>query len=374
MATNPMQRKARNSFILGVLIATIVAALIIGLMYMKITSLKKENEKYISTTKDVFVLNQDVKSGQVLDASMFISAKVPITAIPTEAEVISITGMNEILVQRSFKDTNGNNIYYSNAENKYVVKVNGKDKPVYMMDSEGQPTPVTYLTAEDNKYFFYLGEGQDGKTMLSVTTNAVVATIDLPRNTVMTTSMITRSEEMTTNDLREQEYNIIALPVELMTGDYVDIRLSLPTGEDYIVAAKKRVSIPMANGTYLPDTIKVNMTEQDIVVTSCAIVDNYQIEGSKLYATKYTAAGLQKEATVTYVPSNDVFNLINKDPNIVKKATIGILENRNRINSAIVAEDNRDRIHDNIKSKTEGSITSALDQRKQYLQSLTAAQ
>ena len=45
--------------------------------------------------------------------------------------------------------------------------------------------------------------------------------------------MINKNTENTTADLRTQEYNMIALPTTLAEGDYIDIRLTLPNGQDY---------------------------------------------------------------------------------------------------------------------------------------------
>ena len=45
----------------------------------------------------------------------------------------------------------------------------------------------------------------------------------------------------TLDDLRKQEYNMLVLPSQLATGEYIDIRLALPTGQDYVVLGKKKV-------------------------------------------------------------------------------------------------------------------------------------
>ena len=41
MATNPMQKKARNSFILGVLITFIIMALIVAYLFLQMKKLQK---------------------------------------------------------------------------------------------------------------------------------------------------------------------------------------------------------------------------------------------------------------------------------------------------------------------------------------------
>ena len=55
MATNPMQRKARNSFILGVLVTFVIMAMIVALLLVQ---LKKMKEASIEDLRKV--LNQEV--------------------------------------------------------------------------------------------------------------------------------------------------------------------------------------------------------------------------------------------------------------------------------------------------------------------------
>ena len=42
MAMNPMQRKIRNSFLFGFLVAVIIAAVVVALLYMRVKGLKEE--------------------------------------------------------------------------------------------------------------------------------------------------------------------------------------------------------------------------------------------------------------------------------------------------------------------------------------------
>ena len=71
MATNPMQKKTRNSFILGMLLMLVIALLVVALLYMKIKNQETELEKYKTSTTNVYILNRNVKSGQVLTTDMF---------------------------------------------------------------------------------------------------------------------------------------------------------------------------------------------------------------------------------------------------------------------------------------------------------------
>ena len=164
-----------------------------------------------------------------------------------------------------------------------------------------------------------------------------VAKIDLSKGTVLTTSMLSAASETVTDDLRMQEYNMIALPTNLATGNFIDIRLQLPNGGDYIVVSKKKVVACNAS------TIWLNMYEEEIELLSNAIIEYYIMDGSKLYATTYTDPGLQTASTGTYVPNSDVVTLINSNPNI-----------KTLINS--------DRYSDALKAIRNGSISTSLSQ------------
>ena len=154
----------------------------------------------------------------------------------------------------------------------------------------------------------------------------------------------------------------------------------LPSGQNYIVVAKKEVTIPNIAGTVSEDTVWLNLREDEILSISSAIVDAARINGAKLYVTKYTEAGMQKAATPTYVVSSETAALMNKDPNILDKAmkelksryeNIGSTEIRNNyINRAI---DNAGEEGETNLKTMEESITKSQENRKKYLDSLSGA-
>lgn len=144
-----------------------------------------------------------------------------------------------------------------------------------------------------------------------------VAKIDLTAGTVLSSSMLSSSDSKLTKDLRQQEYNMIILPSQLSAGDYIDIRLELPDGGDYIVVSKKYVQ--NANAT----TVWLNMNEEEILTMGNAIVEYYIMTGSKLYATKYTDPGSQEAAIPTYTPNSTVTALIVANENITSQIVDG---------------------------------------------------
>ena len=421
MVTNPMKKKFRNGLIIGILITFIIAAIIVALLVMKIQDQQEEIESYQVAMTSVYILNQDVQSGQALTSDMFTLSTIPSTTVPSNSTGNIVTtlssyslsdnlghniyvassdsgttlytdGTYELLKvtstsgQTYYTDEDGNTIINENGQYTdgttastpttfYKVVVDNARYTVYMTDnSTGEEIIATSLEAEQEVYYKTEDEnGNETKNTVTIMSNAVIAKVDMNANTVITSSLITRSDEKTTDDLRTMEYNVITLSTEVMTGDYVDVRFMLPNGQDYIVLAKKEVTVPIANGSYLTDTIQMNLTEKEILYMSCAIVECFQIEGSKLYVSVYTEAGLQDEAEVTYYPNNSVINLIQSDDNILDQAIEGIKDRRSQINDELNEVD-EDSASDMITSGIEESIDSTEDSRKTYLQGLTASE
>ena len=393
MATNPMQRQARTSFLLGMVITLIITGAIIALLFMKVRNLNQEIKAKELATVQVYVLNQNVKSGQILTQDMFIPKMIDSTAVPANATDNIVTSLssyslhdsnNNPIGLRAANDENAGNSSSNNKNTKtgstyvYYVKIADKIYDIYktVNGQEQQATASNGLTPEDVAYYY--GEN-NSKNQLSIASNAVIAKVDLYANTVITGAMINRSSEVQTDDVRQQEYNMLVIPTDVVTDDYVDIRLLLPTGQDYIVVSKKKVTIPMVNGEYLSDTIQVNMAEEEILTMSNAIVEAYTIEGSKLYVTKYTEPGMQQASVPTYITSQAVRNLIQNDPNIVETAKSALISRYNSNNRSLIQrrEEGVDPLiteegKDGAKSKMEESITSTKESRQEYLQSLIA--
>ena len=360
MASNPMQRQARNSFLLGMVLTLIIAAIIVALLFMQIKKLNEKVKAEQASTRSVYVLSQDVKSGQVITANLFTQTTVKAAGVPANATSDIIT----MLQNYSLSDKSGNNIYTDADGNLYMKSDNGSNITVYKDETNG-----TYYT-----------QGTNGaKTYIETTQKPLVAKVDMKANTVIASSFIIRADDIDTDDVRQQEYNSVALPVDLFTGDYVDIRLLLPTGQDYIVVSKKMVTIPKVNEEYLADTIQMKMAEEEIVTMSNAIVEAFRMDGAKLYATKYTEAGTQQASSPTYVVSDEVAKLIEADPNIVSTAMAALSARYNANNEALkklrsqningaLSNYGKD---ENVSQKMDESITSTKESRQQYLQSLS---
>ena len=296
MATNPMQRKARNSILIGIVIGLLIGGIVIAFLFFQLTRLQQQIQENEEATRTVYVLNNDVKSGGKIDASMLIQKEALQDVVPTD-----------------------------------------------------------YVSIGD------------------ITENTI-AKVDLTKGTVISKAVIQEATEKITNDLREQEYNMIILPQYLDVDDYIDIRLRLPNGQDFIVVSKKRVK----NAT--EDTIWVDMYEEETVAMSNAIVEAYKISGSKLYATTYVKPGNQNNVTPTYVPSAEVINLINADRNITEEARQALAQRYTAELRARREQDIQSQLNahvedaqDNVESNVEQEITNSKEARQEYIDSLNAS-
>ena len=73
---NPMQRRAKNAFLLGFLIATIIMAVVVAVLINKITKIKEEKEKLESKQIEVFVAAVDLESDAELVQGTLVKEKV----------------------------------------------------------------------------------------------------------------------------------------------------------------------------------------------------------------------------------------------------------------------------------------------------------
>ncbi|MGG4220028.1 SAF domain-containing protein [Paenibacillus jamilae] len=142
--------------------------------------------------------------------------------------------------------------------------------------------------------------------------SGTTAKIELKKGAVLTSAMIT-AEEPTPKDLRNRELKVVVLPSSLKPGEEVDIRIQFPTGQDYILLSKKKISRLEGSIAW------VTMNEQEILSLSSAIVDAY-LHKASIYALTYVDPQFQPKAIPTYPPNSQVLALMNSDPNLVRVA------------------------------------------------------
>ena len=362
MATNPMQRKARNSFLLGMLVMLIIAGIVIAFLVMQLMNRIQEERENAANMVNAYVLNQDVKSGQVITTDMLTLTQVNRTLVPSNA-----TSDLSVVENYALQDKEGNQItteYNNGNATMYITRDNNRYE----------------VLQEENTGNFYIERNGD-REYLELDSVPIVAKVDMNANTLITTDLISRGDSVVQDDVRRQEYNVVVLPMDLTTGDYIDIRLMLPNGQDFIVVSKKEVEIPQISGVDSVDTMWVNLSEDEILHMSCAIIDAARVSGAKLYATKYTEPGMQNAATPTYVVNADTSALLQNDPNILENAMQAIRDRYNNGNSASIRNDYINSVinsqgeesSSNIETEMEDSVTRSQEARQDYLDSLAGS-
>lgn len=356
MATNPMKRKSKISFLMGVLVTLLFAAVAIAFLLIQLKGYKEKEAEEKQKSVKVYVLKQDVKSGETITPDMLVQQVMNKDFVPSNA-----IGNENIFSNYSLEDKEGRTV---------STEVRNGETKLYLVDGNDK----NELKTDNGRY--YIEKNRD-REYIDFNEVPIVAKVDMYKNNIVTIDMIAKSNEKTTDDLRKQEYNMFILPSQLETGEYIDIRLALPTGQDYIVVSKKQVEIPQIGGVDSEDTIWIKLTEGEIITLNNAIVDAYRILGSKLYVTTYTEAGIQKAAEPTYVATREVMTLIANNPNLVQEARdelvnryntqAGIVRN-GAIDSAL--NNSGEEGQENLKAQVQESITNSKDNRKAYLDSL----
>ena len=126
--------------------------------------------------------------------------------------------------------------------------------------------------------------------------------INAEKRTIVTESMLMYEVDIHPElSERLQEFNMLLLPSDLNQGDYVDIRITFPSGENYVVVAGKEVK--KLGTTVDSNTIFLQLDEEEIVRTTAAILESYMSDGIKVYVTKYVepSAQLYKSERVDFV-------------------------------------------------------------------------
>lgn len=165
-----------------------------------------------------------------------------------------------------------------------------------------------------------------------------INTVLLPSGIPVLKMLVT--DEKLADDLRELEFNMFMIQTNQMKGDYIDVRILFPNGENYIVLSKKQIKEIMPE----ENTVRLWLNETEIHNISSAIIDAYIHPGTKIYVVKYVMPELQGAAIPFYVPNEDVLDLMLRDPNVLEKA------------SDALAQELRESLERNLNSITDDNI------------------
>ena len=117
-------------------------------------------------------------------------------------------------------------------------------------------------------------------------------------------------------DTREYEISSAALMVDQKSNDVVDVRITFPNGEDYLLLAKKTIrNLSLYNSTFW-----TYMNEDEIMRFTSAMIDAYQTTGTRIYTVRYAADTLQETAVPNYPVRAETLDLMRTDPNMYARA------------------------------------------------------
>ena len=157
------------------------------------------------------------------------------------------------------------------------------------------------LSCNDVKRSFAAKEDLVGKTLK----------INVSKGTVLCEDMLTEKDKYG-DDVRLQVYSDISLNNQILEGSIVDIRISFPNGEDYVVAEHKRII------SRVGDSVFIQVNEEEILKISSALVDKGKYDGTKIYAILYIE-DYQEPAGSDYPVNSAVIELGNWDPNLIER-------------------------------------------------------
>lgn len=153
--------------------------------------------------------------------------------------------------------------------------------------------------------------------------------IGLKAGSYITTDMI--SDYKIHKNMRELDVVMDEIPVGLEEGDYVDIRISFPLGQDYIAMSHKKVLSITGN------TVKLIVIEHDFYRYESMKTDLATYQSTKIYAVKYVEAGLQPNGKVYYPPTLEIIKQSILDPNMNSKDFMTMINSRELLEDQLAA-------------------------------------
>lgn len=176
---------------------------------------------------------------------------------------------------------------YSNKKNEEIAELKVKAATVEKYIATGDLPIGHIITASDIEIADVKGISAPVNSFDGVE-NLIGQKLKVPvfKGTIMTSSMFYELDDFVREDVRRKEFNMISLPSDLVEGDYIDVRIIFPTGEDYVVVAGKEVK--KVGSSHDSNAIFLDLTEEEINRMSSAVIESYVSGTVRLYAVKYS--------------------------------------------------------------------------------------
>ena len=394
MAINPMQRRSRNSMIIGVILGLVIGALVAALLLFQINKLQNDLKKEKAKMSMVPVAAKDIAANSEITAAD-LELKEVITPVAT-SEIVGTDHLAETEPKKLTEPTGTvTKVKVSELLNKVYKADNIKAATAPLVNTVTTDTNNNNNSNNNNNNSSNNNNNNNGQNSTNNSNNAkqtqnsgnnananqasspkgkYIAAVKIPKGSIITKDMILPKEDSLAKEenktQREVEYNMVTLPSELADEDTIDVRVSFPNGQDFVVLSKKTVKKADAS------TIWLKVNEDEILKMNSAIVESYLIEGAKLYAVNYSKPGLQPQINTTYPVNAEVARLLGNDPNIPQNikselnsaANAAIMGETNGINQVIA---NQEGDSNKVGTAVKNEIKERQNKRKKYIEKLT---
>lgn len=191
--------------------------------------------------------------------------------------------------------------------------------------------------------------------------------VDINPGTILSTDML-MEETDGTKEKYPREITLTSVPVSTVVGDYIDLRILLPNGEEYVIFSHKKIQ--RMYGT----TLTFFFSEEENAILNSALNDygNYG-QYCIIYAMKYLEPGNDTDTVAFYPVTHDVENFIKFNPNI-KDPTRCINENlRNHIDEVflVFTDSMNQSVASSFISNVSSQFSSQLSAHQEWVAELT---
>ena len=193
---------------------------------------------------------------------------------------------------------------------------------------QGQAIDMSKLTEEEVPVGFV----PEGAVVTKAALGQKVPRIDIVKGMILSDALLVEPEKMIVPELRTQDFFNIKKFYALKKGDVVDIRIKRVDGTDDVVASKKQI-IDIVNGM-----VSFNIIDSERLNLNYATVECFASKG-EMYTTIYVDPINQPAAPISFVPNQQVLNMIRSNPDIVEQAK-KILAQKEKEIEAIVKQQN----------------------------------
>ena len=267
MAMNPMQRKVRNSFLFGFIVALLIGAVIIGLLIMKNKQAQEEIVKIQEANKlamtEVYVTEKDVKAGEPISAT---TVSLPAQSVPENA-----------LTAEDFEN-------YLNDDGEYemLAKFDMKEKTALTPEMiDKSKTAATYRMVEYNMISL--------PSMLEEGNYIDIRLACLGLDTVVLSKVEVESANSSTIWLKLSES-------QLLTLNYAIVESYVMDGTKLYATVYTDATQPALNCTYIPAANVISLVQANVNEDGKELETFYERQNDMAYSFREEIIGKLKGA------------------------------------------------------------------------------